>query len=224
MKEGTMKKQFSVLCLMLALGALLTSASPGYCYREKPDDLVSDNSCTHGVKKILITYDTEHGSTALVAKQIFDDLCAADYSVDLIFVEYFDPAEILNYDGIVIGSPIYIGKWLPGINKLLKRHHATIAQIPSAFFITCTNVRDLTTDNESAAKYQESLTVFMNPVLDKYTDLNIVSKKVLAGGFWFDELYPFQRFLMKLAKYPEGDFRKPNLIDAWAEDLADKFK
>ncbi len=33
-----MKKQFSVLCLMLALGAMLLAASPGYCYREKPDD------------------------------------------------------------------------------------------------------------------------------------------------------------------------------------------
>ncbi len=219
-----MKKQFSALCLMLALGVMLIAASPGYCYREKPDDLVSDNSCTHGVKKILVTYDTEHGNTALVAKQIFDDLCAADYSVDLIFVEYFDPAEILNYDGIVVGSPIYIGKWLPGINKLLKRHHATIAQIPSAFFITCTNVRDLTTDNESAPKYQESLTAFMNPVLEKYPDIVPVSKKVLAGGFQFSELYPFQRFLMKLAKYPEGDFRKSDLIDAWAEDLADTFK
>ncbi len=224
MKEITMKKHFSVLCLMLALGAMLFSASPGYCYREKPDDLIPDNSCTHGVKKILITYDTEHGNTALVAKQLFDGLCAADYSVDLIFVEFFDPAEIPNYDGIVIGSPIYIGKWLPGINKLLKRHHAEIAKIPTAFFITCTNVRDLTTDNESAAKYQESLTYFMNPVLEKYPDIKPVSTKVLAGGFWFDEIYPFQRFLMKLAKYPEGDFRKPALIDAWAADLADVFK
>ena len=219
-----MKKQFSITCLMLALGALLLSASPGYCYREKPEDLISDNSCTHGAKKILVTYDTEHGNTALVAKQLFDGLCAADYSVDLIFVEFFDPAEIPNYDGIVIGSPIYIGKWLPGINKLLKRHHAEIAKIPTAFFITCTNVRDLATDNESAAKYQESLTVFMNPVLEKYPDIVPVSKKVLAGGFQFSELYPFQRFIMKLAKYPEGDFRKPALIDAWAEDLADDFK
>ena len=218
-----MKKQFSVLCLMLALGALLISASTGYCYREKPGDIIEDN-CTHGAKKILITYDTEHGNTSLVAKELFDGLCAADYSVDLVFVENLDPAELPNYDGLVIGSPIYIGKWLPGINKLLKRHHAEIAKVPTAFFITCTNVRDLTTDNESAAKYQESLTVFMNPTLEKYPDIVPVSKKVLAGGFLFSELYPFQRFIMKLAKYPEGDFRKPALIDAWAQELAGTFK
>ena len=219
-----MKKQFSITCLMLALGALLLSASPGYCYREKPEDLISDNSCTHGAKKILVTYDTEHGNTALVAKQLFDGLCAADYSVDLIFVEFFDPAEIPNYDGIVIGSPIYIGKWLPGINKLLKRHHADIAQVPTALFITCTTVRDLTTDNESNFEYQEALTYFMNPVLEKYPDIVPVSTKVLAGGFLFSELYPFQLFLMKFAKYPEGDFRKPALIDAWAQELAGTFK
>ena len=117
-----MKKQFSVLCLMLALGALLFSASPGYCYREKPEDLLSKTAAPRGVKKILVTYDTKHGATAIVAKKIFDTLCD-NASVDLVFVENLDPAEIPNYDAIVIGSPIYIGKWLPGIKKLLKRHH-----------------------------------------------------------------------------------------------------
>jgi menaquinone-dependent protoporphyrinogen oxidase len=218
-----MKKQFSFLCLMLALGALLFSASTGYCYREKPEDVI-EGTCTNGVKKLLITYDTEHGTTALVAKQIYDDLCAADYSVDLVFVENLDPAELLNYDGLIIGSPIYSGPWLPGIKKLMKRHHADIAKVPTAFFITCTTVRDLTTDNESNATYQEAIKYFMDPQLDKYHDIVPVSKKALAGGFQFSELFPVQIFLMKLMKYPEGDFRKPALIDAWADDLADAFK
>ena len=217
-----MKKQLSFLCLLLALGLLLLPAT-GHCFREGPWNVIQDN-CANSGKKILITYDTEHGMTALVAKEIFDDLCAADYSVDLIFIEGLDPAEIQNYDGIVIGSPIYIGAWLPGINKLLKRHHADIAKIPTAFFITCTTVRDLTTDNESSYEYQEAMTYFMDPVLEKYPDIKPVSTKVLAGGFWFSELYPVQLFLMKLMKYPQGDFRKPDLIDAWAAELADKFK
>ena len=115
-----MKKQFSALCLMLAIVALLLPA-PGYCYREKPDDLVSDNSCTAGVKKILVTYDTKHGATSLISGKIFQTLCAEGFSVDLIFVENLDADTIGGYDGIVIGSPIYIAKWLPGIKNLLKK-------------------------------------------------------------------------------------------------------
>jgi len=220
-----MKKKFSVLCLLLALVALLLPA-PGYCYREKPGDVIQDN-CANSGKKILITYDTEHGSTAKVAKEIFDDLCSDNFTVDLVFVENLDPAKIADYDGIVIGSPIYNGPWLPGITKLLKRHHDQIAQVPkAAFFITCTTVRDLATDDESAATYQEALKYFMNPELDKYPDIKskTVSTKVLAGGFQYSELYPFQRFMMHLFKFPQGDFRKSAIIDAWADDLADKFK
>jgi len=215
-----MKNHFPIFCIILGL---LLLPAPGYCYREKPDDVI-EGSCSQGAKKILITYDTEHGSTAKVAKEIFDILCTHEFSVDLVFVEKLNPAEILTYDAIVIGSPIYIGKWLPGINKLLQRHHDKIAKIPSAFFITCTNVRDITTDNESNPKYQQSLTYFMNPEMDTYPDIVPVSRKVLAGGFLFSELYPLERFLLKSAKYPEGDFRKPALIDAWAEELADTFK
>ena len=216
-----MKKQFSALCLMLAIVALLPAT--GYCFREKPEDVIED-SCTGTGKKLLITYDTEHGSTALVAQEIYQDLCSDNFTVDLVFVEHLNADNITSYDGVVIGSPIYIGKWLPGINKLLKRHHADIAQVPTALFITCTTVRDLTTDNESNFEYQEALTYFMNPVLEKYPDIVPVSTKVLAGGFLFSELYPFQLFLMKFAKYPEGDFRKPALIDAWAQELAGTFK
>ena len=218
-----MKKQFSVLCLMLALGAMLTCASTGYCYREKPGDVIED-SCAGTGKKLLVTYDTEHGMTALVAQQIHHDLCSDNFTVDLVFVEHLNTDNITDYDGLVIGSPIYSGPWLRGIKKLMKRHHADIAQVPTAFFITCTTVRDLTTDNESNPTYQEAIKYFMDPQLDKYPDIVPVSKKALAGGFQYSELFPFERFEMKLFKFPEGDFRKPDLIDAWAADLADVFK
>ena len=214
-----MKKYFSIPGLMLALVALLMSASPGYGYREKPADLVSDNSCTHGVKKILVTYDTEHGATSIVAKKVFDTLCQEDFSVDLIFVENFDPAEILNYDAIVIGSPIYIGKWLPGIKKLLKRSHATIAQIPSAFFITCTYVKG---EDDTPERHAHAIELYIDPVLSKYPDIQPIDKGVLAGEFQYAELYPLQFFLMKLAKFEEGNFIDTAKIEAWAKGFGDK--
>jgi menaquinone-dependent protoporphyrinogen oxidase len=218
-KEVTMKKQFSVLCLMLALAVLLLPAT-GYCYREKPSDLIPDDSCTGGVKKILITYDTKHGATSIVAKKIFDTLCdnASDNaSIDLIFVENLDADTIQDYDAIIIGSPIYIGKWLRGINKLLKRNHAAIAQIPSAFFVTCTYIGEDTPERQAYAKEN-----YVGKNLKDYPDVSPLDIGILGGEFTFNELYPIEFFLMKLAGFEEGDFIDDAKIETWAKGAAEQ--
>jgi menaquinone-dependent protoporphyrinogen IX oxidase len=213
-----MKKCFSITCLMLALGVLLLPAS-GYCYREKPEEVI-EGSCTTGAKKILITYDTKHGATALVAKTIYDTLCE-NASVDLIFVENLDPADIPNYDAIIIGSPIYISSWLPGINKLLRRQHGKIARIPSAFFITCTYLKDA---NDTPERRQGAYDLYIKKVLDKYPDIKPIDTGVLSGEFQFAELYPLERILMKVAKFEEGDFRNEGKIEAWAQGFWEKIE
>lgn len=210
-----MKKQFSVLCQMLALGALLLLPAPGYCYREKPEEVIED-SCTGTGKKILVTYDTKHGATAIVAKKIFDTLCD-NASVDLVFVENLDPAEIPNYDAIVIGSPIYIGKWLPGIKKLLKRHHEAIEKIPFVFFITCTYIGEDTPERQAYAKEN-----YVEKNLAKYTDVKPLDIGILGGQFTFDELYPVELFLMKLAKFEEGNYIDDVKIETWAKGAAEQ--
>jgi menaquinone-dependent protoporphyrinogen oxidase len=216
-----MKKYFSVLCLLLALSSFLIAASPGYCYREKPEDLISDNSCTAGVKKILVTYDTKHGATSLISGKIFQTLCAEGFSVDLIFVENLDADTIGGYDGIVIGSPIYIAKWLPGIKNLLKKHHAEIAKVPSAFFITCTYLKD---ENDTPERRSGAYDIYIKKVLEDYPDIQPVSTGVLSGEFQYAELYPIEIFLMKLSKFEEGDFRNEEKIEAWAKEVAQQFK
>lgn len=210
-----MKKQFSALFFLFALGALLFP-SAGYSYREKPDDLIADDSCAGGIEKILVTYDTKHGATSIVAKKIFDTLCD-NATVDLVFVENLDPGDIPAYDAIVIGSPIYIGQWLPGINKLLRRHHAAIEQIPSAFFVTCTYIANDTPDRQAYAKE-----TYIEKNLSKYPAIVPVDMGILGGEFEYAELYPMERFLMKLAGFEEGDFIDDAKIGAWATGFADK--
>jgi len=214
-----MKKQFSVLCLMLALVVLLLPAT-GYCYREKPGDLIPDDSCTGSGKKVLVTYDTKHGATSIVAKKIFDTLCdnsSDNASIDLTFVENLDADTIQDYDAIIIGSPIYIGKWLPGIKKLLKRHHEAIEALPFAFFVTCTYIGDDTPERQAYAKEN-----YVEKNLEKYTAVKPLDIGILGGQFEYAELYPFESFLMKLAGFEEGDFIDDTKIEAWAKGAAEQ--
>ena len=44
----------------------------------------------------------------------------------------------------------------------------------------------------------------------------------MGGQFTFDELYPVELFLMKLAKFEEGDFIDDAKIEAWAKGAAEQ--
>lgn len=213
-----MKTKALQTCLMLALAVLLVPA-PGYSFREKPEDVIED-SCTGGAKKILITYDTTHGATALVAQSLFYALCD-NATVDLVFVENLDPAAITGYDAVIIGSPVYMGKWRPGIQRLLRWHHAKIAQIPAAFFITCTYLKD---ENDTPERRQKAYDLYIKKVLARYPDIMPVSTGILSGEFQFAELFPLERFLMKLAGFDEGDFRNEDKIEAWAREVWEKIQ
>ncbi len=125
--------------------------------------------------------------------------------------------EIPNYDAIMIGSPIYIGKWLPGIKKLLKRHHEAIEALPFAFFITCTYIGEDTPERQAYAKE-----TYVEKNLAKYTDVQPLDIGILGGQFTFDELYPVELFLMKLAKFEEGDFIDNATIEAWSKGAAEQ--
>ena len=206
-------------CFILALAAsFVLLPSPGFCFREKPDEVIED-SCTEGSTKILITYDTKHGATAIVAEMIFDSLCSRNFYVDLVFVENLDPATIPDYDAVVVGSPIYIGKWLPGIKRLLRKHHGTIAEVPTAFFVTCTYIAEDTPERQIHGRE-----LYIDPVLEEYPDIEPIDTGLLAGEFRYAELFPLERFFMKLAGFEEGDFMDDAKIQAWAEELGDLLK
>ena len=57
--------------------------------------------------KCLISYYSQHGTTARVAEMIAEGLRAAQYQVDLHSIKHDRPAPIDDYDLVGIGSPVY---------------------------------------------------------------------------------------------------------------------
>ncbi len=217
-------KQFQRLFVIACvLAACFAFSGPSYGFMEKESDIIEDSCAAESGSRILITYDTKHGATATVAKMIFDTICATASgaaSVDLVFVENLDPAAIESYDAVIIGSPIYMGKWLRGITRLLRGHHAALAKVNSAFFITCTYIKE----DGNVPPLDDIVKMYMDPVLSKYSDIEPVSLGVLAGEFEFSELYFFEWFLMKISGFEEGDFIDKAKVDAWATEVWDSIR
>jgi menaquinone-dependent protoporphyrinogen oxidase len=76
------------------------------------------------VGAILIVYDTKNGSTAEVAEAIAGRLGDQGAEVELSPVR--SAPDLADWDGIVLGAPIYSGRWMRGAHKLLK----ALAKLP----------------------------------------------------------------------------------------------
>ncbi len=69
--------------------------------------------------KVIVIYYSETGNTEKMAKIIAESIKESGINCDLRHVEEVKPEDLLNYDGIVIGSPTYYGLPAYQIKKLL---------------------------------------------------------------------------------------------------------
>jgi menaquinone-dependent protoporphyrinogen oxidase len=68
---------------------------------------------------VLVTYATRNGSTAEVAQAIATRLRDRGALVDLKVASEVRDAS--GYEALVVGAPIYAGRWLAGAHRVVKR-------------------------------------------------------------------------------------------------------
>jgi NAD(P)H dehydrogenase (quinone) len=87
--------------------------------------------------KILVCYFSKTGNTKKMAQTIADVMKSQDLIVDLKKVEEIKVDKLLDYDGIILGSPTYYGSMAWQIKKLLddsvKFHGQLSGKIGGAF-------------------------------------------------------------------------------------------
>ena len=83
-------------------------------------------------RRVLIAYATKHGTMADVAGTIADELRRHGLEVDVQRVE--EPADISWYDGVIVGSALYMGRWRGEAVDFLRRHRDELAERPVWLF------------------------------------------------------------------------------------------
>ena len=83
-------------------------------------------------KRILVAYATRSGSTQEVAEQIAEKLCQSGMEA------HAQPArQVETLEGtraVVLGAPLYLGRWLKDARRFLRRHRASLTDRPVAIF------------------------------------------------------------------------------------------
>ncbi|GAA2109104.1 flavodoxin domain-containing protein [Microlunatus panaciterrae] len=159
------------------------------------------------MKNVLVAYATRMGATAEIAEAIADELRSADLAVD---VRACSPdLDAAGYDAVVIGSPVYLNRWLKDAVDYLKRHATELSRRPVWLFQSgpC---------GEGAADEQIGA-----PVAVRKAAILIGTDPPRTFGGRLDRTKatgPVSRW-MATGTY-EGDFRDFDKIRAWASSIA----
>jgi menaquinone-dependent protoporphyrinogen oxidase len=217
--------RFSVKVLSMLMIGCIFLASPAnlFSYPRTSDDLI-EASCEGGnqyAKRILIAYDTIHGSTAEVADKIGNELCSRGFTVDVRFVG--NTSSIEEYDAVILGSAIYEFTWLPDARRFLKNYYAALSSKPVAVFIVCSAMYQDTPDSRDAVRK-----AFVTPLLTRYPAISPLSIGLFGGAVDFNtnRYNLFEKIVLRILGKALGfkdsaDWRDWDYISDWAQEVGD---
>lgn len=162
--------------------------------------------------RILVTYASATGSTTEVAAAIGKTISDYGFTVDV--KPMIDNPSLEDYTGVLIGSAVQHGNWLPEAVEFVKNNQQALSQHPVAIFTV--HIQNLGKDQKSEQKrlaYLDDIRPFVHP---------------------FDSTFFAGRFNRRGAKLllprivaffiPPMDFRQWDEIRAWADAMATQFQ
>ena len=161
--------------------------------------------------RILVAYATRYGSTAEVAEAIGDELRKAGVAVDVQPVS--EVQDLSPYRAAIMGSPIYVGKWLPEPQVFIERHQQHLRTIPIAYFAVGLTAADGGPENlKKAEASMDQVRMLVTPV-----DIGIFPGRLESGRLSLTD-----RTIIKLIRAKTGDFRDWEAVRAWAQAVYSK--
>lgn len=161
----------------------------------------------NAARRVLVTYASRYGSTGEVADAIGREVCSKDIATDVVLIR--NASDVGAYQGVVIGSAIYMGKWMPEAVDFLKTNRDLLRRVPVAYFLVCMTLARPTEENRAEARS------YMDPILEGMPEVKPVALGTFAGALDYRNLSWATKTIMKSKGTPEGDFRDWNAIRDW---------
>ncbi|MDY6878484.1 MAG: flavodoxin domain-containing protein [Chloroflexota bacterium] len=168
---------------------------------------------------ILVTYATRYGSTQEVAEAVAATLRDSGLEVDIQPMRQVLTLE--GYSAIVLGAPLYIGRWHKDAQRFLSLHQQALTQRPVAIFTLGPTQPDEEEGEDAHAQLDQELA--------KYPWLTPVALELFGGKYDPAKLSFFHKLLATLPasplhQMPASDLRDWTAIRAWARELAAKLE
>ena len=154
--------------------------------------------------RFLVAYATKRGSTREVAEAVAATLARQGLEVELRPAAEVGALE--DYDGVVLGGSLYMGRWHEDARRFLRRHRRALAELTVAVF----GMGPLTTKDRDVAGSRHQL----EHALEKVPEVEPVAVAIFGGVVDPAKLhFPFSHM-------PASDARDWDAIRVWAEEVA----
>jgi menaquinone-dependent protoporphyrinogen oxidase len=158
--------------------------------------------------RVLVSAAGRHGATHEIAAAIADGLSRRGVEAEARPVE--ELAGLDGYDAYVIGSAVYVGRWLASAREFVEAHADLLAARPVWMF------------SSGPLGPPDALKPEGDPVDadDMVQAAGAVDHRVFAGRLDKSLLGLGEKAVVVAVRAPEGDFRDWDAIDGWAAEIA----
>jgi len=155
---------------------------------------------------ILVTAASRHESTMGIAEAIAAELRTMGYDVDVARTDHV--LSVDRYGAVILGSAVYMGKWLPGAIEFATKNQRTLQEKPVWLFSS----GPLGWDDPVPAGGPAS-------VADLIAATGARGHQLFVGKLDKHELGFMERLATRAVQAPEGDFRDWTAIRSWARTI-----
>jgi menaquinone-dependent protoporphyrinogen oxidase len=158
--------------------------------------------------RVLITAATRHDATREIAEAIGAGL--AERGIDTETRPIDEVTDLSVYDAVVLGSAVYMGRWIKSARRFAEHNATTLAAMPVWLF------------SSGPLGQPDHLTPEGDPgdIAEMTSLRGAVGHRVFAGRLRRGGLGLVERAAIKAVHAPEGDYRDWDAIDAFADEIA----
>lgn len=180
--------------------------------------------------KAIVVYGTRYGATAETSTIIADVLRQEGFHVKVVNSKKEKIQSISQFELIIIGSGIRMGKWTKEPEKFLEKFQKELSEKKVALFVSCGSKNPLEEENKAKVK-AEAKSKYLEDKAAKY-NINPIALGFFGGIYDFSKMSWFLRKTMsgikdqlKEAGFKETksgvyDLRNLDTIQNWAKKLA----
>ena len=161
--------------------------------------------------RILVVPASKHGGTAEIGRAVARTLRDEGFDVDVSQPEHLHDLSI--YSGFVLGSALYLGRWLPAAERFVRRFDGAIRTRPTWLFSS----GPLGPGHPPEPIEADRLDSLMAAT-------GATEHRVFGCRLVIDRLEGPDRFLAEWIRVPEGDHRDWDEIAAWTRSIAARLR
>jgi menaquinone-dependent protoporphyrinogen oxidase len=140
---------------------------------------------------LLMAYVTRGGQTLKIARRLAALLEARGHTIRFCDLEGSGPGPKLDdVQGVLLGAPIYVGRYPRSAARFARAHHELLAKLPSAFFSVSLGVASKVRDGRAQAQ----------PLVKQFlerAEWRPDHVELIAGALLYTKYNFLKRFLMR---------------------------